>query len=63
MRTRTYMYVVALMLCLLSMSCGYGSMAQTGPNSWDMTMRSGVQSHYYSYSGPCRTSLFTDTDD
>ncbi len=51
MKKRTICYVVVLALCLLAMSCGYGSMMQTGANPWNVSMRSGVQSHYYSYSG------------
>ena len=52
MKKTTLIYLLALGACLLSMSCGYGSMVQSGPNPWDISMRSGVQSHYYSYSSP-----------
>lgn len=51
MRTKALYCVAAIALCLLATSCGYGSMVQTGANPWNVSMRSGVQSHYYSYSG------------
>lgn len=43
------LFVAALLLWLLAVSCGYGSIYTTGTNAWDIGLRSGVQSHYYSY--------------
>ena len=48
---RGLLFAAAFVLCLLAMSCGYGSMYTSGTSSWDVGLRSGVQSHYYSYSG------------
>jgi len=51
MRTRKFLYLSALLLWLVATSCGYGSMTTTGTSPWNVSMSSGVQSHYYSYSG------------
>ena len=42
---------LAILLCLATVSCTSSMMVQTGTNPWDMGIRSGVVSHYYSYSG------------
>ena len=39
----------ALLLCLTTLSCT-SQMHMTGGNAWDVGIRTGVVSHYYSYS-------------
>lgn len=44
-------FVLTILLCLLTMSCS-SSLYYTGTNPWNVGIRTGVTSHYYSYSGP-----------
>lgn len=46
---RGILFAIVLVLCLLTMSCNYGTIQATGTNAWDVGLRSGVQSHYYTY--------------
>jgi len=48
---RRIAYAIGLLICLVALSCS-SQMIQTGTNTWDIGIRSGVTSHYYSYSGP-----------
>ena len=48
---RTILLLFALLLCLLAASCNYGSIYSGGTNVWDAGIRTGVQGHYYNYSG------------
>ena len=43
------LFLAILILCWVAVSCGYGTMYTSGTNVWDAGIRSGVQSHYYSY--------------
>lgn len=47
---RRIVYAIGLAFCLVALNCS-SQMVQTGTNTWDIGIRSGVATHYYGYSG------------